>query len=372
MSNHINPYGRKLPSQEYGIYFNLLYWYVEQKKSHPQIYEFTVSVKKESIENIEKSGANRVFLCEVESLDNGKLSTSRMEMCFELDDAVLFFFKKESLVSRIYASDIDEEEECDNKNENELYRCKILYQNPETLERVKSLIVRQTEKKKHSNVHLLCSQDGMLHLQRFDVKLPQNDLDLKLNYGEVASSKLQKIVDHLNKNKSGLVLFSGDPGTGKSTFIKYMTTKISRKVIYLSSGAVDHLTSPDFMTFMMAHRNSILLVEDAEKALRSREKQDNEAVSNILNITDGILGDCLNVAVIATFNVSREEIDSALVRKGRLMVEHHFKALSVDDSNKILESVGSDRRTEKPMTLAEIYNSDDNFHEEKEISKVGF
>jgi ATP-dependent 26S proteasome regulatory subunit len=122
----------------------------------------------------------------------------------------------------------------------------------------------------------------------------------------------------------------------------------------------------------MGHRNCILLLEDAEKILRSRESAENDAISNILNISDGILGDCLNIMVIATFNTNRENIDSALVRKGRLLVEHHFKPLSAEESNILLEKIGSKIRTEEPMTLADIYNEDDNFHCKKEKNKVGF
>jgi DNA replication protein DnaC len=371
MENKFNPYARKSHGQEYGIYFNLLYWYVESRGEHPDIYEFAVSVKKESISNMLDMGAKRIFLCESETLEAGELTTNKMEICLEYEDSVVFFYRKESLISRLeYAA--EDEDESEVRDDFNLYRCKILYKKEETLEKVKSLVVRRSEKKKHSNVHLLCSQDGVLHLQRFDIKLPQKIIDLSLNYGSEASSKLETIVESLNKNKNGLVLFSGDPGTGKSTFIKYLTTKISRKVIYLSSGAVDQITSPDFMSFIMGHRNSILLIEDAEKALRSREKQDNEAVSNILNITDGILGDCLNIAVIATFNIDKENIDSALVRKGRLMMEHHFGALSEEDANRIFASMESERRASGPMTLAEIYNMEDNHHEKKEKRKVGF
>ena len=86
--------------------------------------------------------------------------------------------------------------------------------------------------------------------------------------------------------RNGLVLFSGHPGTGKSTFIKMLAKKTTRKVIYLSSSSADHLTNPEFLSFMMRHRNSILLLEDAEKLLRSRSEQDNSAISNLLNITD--------------------------------------------------------------------------------------
>lgn len=367
-----NPYSKKNTTTEYGTYFNLLYSYVDLFDEHPNIYEFASYINDSSIEKLEKMGAKRIFICDYEELKDSKPRVNNMETCFQIEDALVFLFRKESLINYISHYDGEEPEDDQEEEEESNYKGKILYQKPETLEKVLLAIDRQTEMKKRSNVHLLCSRDGMLGLQRFKIKLPQAEIDLKLNYGDEVVEKFDKITSYFHKNTNGLILLSGDPGTGKSTFIKYLTTKTNRKVIYLSSGAAEHLTSPDFMSFIMRQRNSILLLEDAEKVLRSRDTQDNPAISNILNITDGILGDCLNTMVIATFNIDRDKIDSALVRKGRLILEHHFKPLSIEDSNRLLESIGSAKRAEKPMSLAEIYNQEDNFHEEKKKGKVGF
>lgn len=373
MEIKFNPYAQKNPTNDYGTYFNLFYYYLEHYGSHPDCYEYIIPVKKTSFKKIEKIGGKQVFLCEMEKIVDGKESITKMEACVQYEDSLVFFYRRESLINRIeYLSEEDDESDSLKGKELATYRCKILYQKAETLEKIKECIEKESQPKKHSNVYLLCSSDGMLSLQRFDIKLPQKKVDLELNYGKEAAQKFEKITNSISKGKSGLVLFSGDPGTGKSTFIKYLTTKISRKVIYLSSGAAEQLTNPDFLSFIMGHRNSILLLEDAEKVLRSRESQDNEAISNILNITDGILGDCLNIMVIATFNIGREHIDSALVRKGRLLVEHHFEALDPEQCNRILEGKDSKRRTEVPMTLAEIYNEDDNFHKDEEKRRVGF
>ena len=54
-------------------------------------------------------------------------------------------------------------------------------------------------------------------------------------------------------------------------------------------------------------------------------------------------------------------------------MEHHFEPLSEEASNKVLENIGSDRKASGPTTLADLYNSDENFHEKKEEKKkVGF
>jgi energy-coupling factor transporter ATP-binding protein EcfA2 len=376
MSTISNPYSKKSHSGDYGIYFNLLYFYVEKYSAHPHIYEFSMPIKNSSFEKIEKLGAKRIFSFDLEKFKDNEQSIENMEACYEYEDILIFFYRRESFINRIeYLKETEEDEDFEEEvldKDFGIYKCKILYQSENNLNKIKEAIDKDLDKKQKGNVYLLCTMDGMLSLQKFDIKLPQKEIDLDFNYGQEAAKKFNKIASYLDANKNGLILLSGDPGTGKSTFIKYLTTKTKRKVIYLSSGAVEQLTNPDFLSFMMMHRNSILLLEDAEKVLRSRDSQDNDAISNILNITDGILGDCLNILVIATFNIDREKIDSALVRKGRLLLEHYFKALSVEDSNKLLNKIGSSKKTDVPMTLAEIYNEEDNFHEKKEQKRVGF
>ena len=83
----------------------------------------------------------------------------------------------------------------------------------------------------------------------------------------------------------------------------------------------------------------------------------------------------MNLFIIATFNTPREKIDKALVRKGRLVAEHHFEELTAEQANIILKKINSKRTTEKPMTLAEIYNEEGGMEEkEKEAEKkrIGF
>lgn len=378
MQKDNNPYGRKTQNGDFGSYFNVMYSYFLAVGKQPNVYEFGVMVKGDTPKKLLKMGFKRLFLCESESHVAGESSVTPMEECYRRGDVFVYLHRRESLLHRIeYMHQMDDEDDDSEKpaedESDSVYRCKVLYVSRDRISSVLEAIERSPDKKKKGRVHLLCNLDGMLHLQRFDVRTPPGDMDLELNYGVEAASKFEKVTEALEGDRKGLVLLSGDPGTGKSTFIKYLTKQTSRKVIYLASGAADHLTNPDFMTFIMRHRNCVLLLEDAEKALRSRDEQDNPAISNILNITDGILGDCLNIMVIATFNIAREKIDSALVRKGRLILEHHFGPLPQDAADRLLEKIGSDRRASGPMTLAEIYNPDDNYHEEpEEKRKVGF
>jgi aconitase B len=110
-------------------------------------------------------------------------------------------------------------------------------------------------------------------------------------------------------------------------------------------------------------------LEDAEKILISREKEDNQFISTLLNISDGILSDILEASVILTYNCDDTKIDKALKRKGRTMVDYKFNKLNVDESKKLATHIKVDvDKIQEPMTLSEIYNLEDEnkFYEEEE------
>ena len=370
VEKNYRPYATKIPPNEYGTNMNLYYYYVFHKNIQPCVLEIRIPIKPETIKNLEKLGAKRFYIHNFEKLEKNKKISTTAELCFEYKDAMISLSKKASILNNLDFG-IEEEDEDEEKDNNE-YVGKILYADDKTLKEIKKNIEYSADTKQNSNIHLLCSMDGMLSTQKFDIKFPQEKIDLELNYGKEAAEKYKKVAECLDGNKNGLILFNGAPGTGKSTFIKYLSRETTRKIIYISSAAAEQLTSPDFLSFIMGQRNCILLLEDAEKALRSRETQDNEAISNILNVTDGILGDCLNVLVIATFNTDREKIDGALLRKGRLILEHHFEPLSIENSNKLLKKLGIKKTANAPMTLAEIYNNEENYAKTKEEKKIGF
>lgn len=364
------PYSTK--NCEYtGSMFNVFYYYIYKHESQPNVFETKITLKEETVKSIEKF-SKLIFEHKVEKKESENINVKNAELIYEYEDCLICFTLAKDSVILSYSYDYDFEEfDNDDKKEEKVpqYFCKILYQKEENLNKVISNFER-VEEKKRKNIYLLCKSSEGFYTRRFDVTMPKVDIDLHYNDG--TKEKFDKIISTLKKDRSGLMLFSGNPGTGKSTFVKYITSKIEKKVIYLPSATAEHLTDPGFLDFVIDCKNSIFLLEDAEKVIRSRESSDNAAVTNILNITDGLLGDCLNIFVMATFNTSRDQIDKALLRKGRLLYEHHFEELSVDKCNKIFEQMGVEEKTDKPMSLAEIFNNEDNYHKKEENKKIGF
>jgi energy-coupling factor transporter ATP-binding protein EcfA2 len=228
--------------------------------------------------------------------------------------------------------------------------------------------------KNKQNISLIKTQMGHLDIEDFELKIPK--IDLKLNYGEEFLKIHNSILKTLNDpNGKGIVLLHGEPGTGKTTYIKYLTGLIKNKeIIFVPPSMAESLSDPNIVPFLMEYRNSILIIEDAEKVISDRRTNGSSAgVSNILNITDGILGDCLNIQIIATFNMNKEKIDTALLRKGRLIAEHRFDKLNIDNSNKLLKYLKKSYVTNESMSLADIYNVDvELLKSEDNSGKIGF
>jgi hypothetical protein len=107
--------------------------------------------------------------------------------------------------------------------------------------------------------------------------------------------------------------------------------------------------------------------------LSCREKNNNSAISILLNLTDGILGESLGIQIICTFNTHTQNIDPALLRKGRLMAMYEFKELSAGKATALLKKSGVNKSASSPMTLADIYNADkNNFELATNRQKIGF
>ena len=211
----------------------------------------------------------------------------------------------------------------------------------------------------------------------FDTENVKNEF-LQVNINELYNDDFQEInaiiEKTLQQEKSGLILLHGAPGTGKTSYIKSLISKFQEhSFIFIQNEFVRDLLKPDFISFLLKNRNSILVIEDAEKVITTRENlSENSVVSTILQLTDGLFSDYLNIKIICTFNTSIERVDKALLRKGRLIANYEFKPLSAEKSNKLLKALGHDLR-ESDMTLADIFNFGERaFETDGNKKKIGF
>jgi hypothetical protein len=231
--------------------------------------------------------------------------------------------------------------------------------------------MKAPQKEDDYEINIITLNNGCLELKTLAIK--PTDLDLDLYYNDDFKPVHATIKERLIKeNDKGIVLLHGLPGTGKTTYLRYLIGSLKKKVMFVSPSVAGNLMNPEFMDLLLDNPNSILVIEDAENIIMDRRYSSQSSVSNLLNISDGLLSDCLNVQIICTFNSELHLIDNALLRKGRLIARYEFGKLETTKAQKLSQHLSKSTEINKPMTLAEISNPEETYHEAKQVNVIGF
>jgi hypothetical protein len=189
------------------------------------------------------------------------------------------------------------------------------------------------------------------------MEITKPKFSIEENYNDVFLSVHQTILSRLRKkDDKGLVMLHGKPGTGKTSYIRYLLTKIKKPVIFLPPNMAASITDPSLMNVLIDNPNSVFVIEDAENIIIDRNRNGSSSVSALLNLADGVLSDCLNIQIICSFNTDLSRVDNALTRKGRLIAKYEFLELDVPKAQALSDKLGFSSVISSPMTLAAIYN----------------
>ena len=227
------------------------------------------------------------------------------------------------------------------------------------------------EKEQDFEINIITQTSSGLDLKSLDIKQTTLDVDLYYNddFKPVDAIIKQRLEKH---NDKGIILLHGLPGTGKTTYLRHLIGSIKKRVLFVSPGVAGNLMNPEFMDLLIDNPNAVLIIEDAENIIMDRKFSSYSSVSNLLNISDGLLSDCLNVQIICTFNSDINLVDDALLRKGRLIAKYEFTKLEAAKGQRLSDKLGFNKLISKPMTIAEITNPDDMEATKPSIQVMGF
>ena len=173
----------------------------------------------------------------------------------------------------------------------------------------------------------------------------------------------QAWLGRVRKNPSGVTILHGPPGTGKTSFLRALMNRLLGQSVfyYVPTSEAEMLSSPRFVNFWVSQtrrqkgKTKIAILEDAEELLLPRDSGSREKVSNLLNISDGLLGDHLKLHVVATTNIPLGNLDPAVVRPGRLIGAREFRRLTADEARRLAQAKGLELPEQSDFSLAELY-----------------
>ena len=242
------------------------------------------------------------------------------------------------------------------------------------VEDIISGIKKFKEKKSRKKPEISLLVNSKLGITTKSLEISKPKLNITDNYNDDFKDIHQTILKRLaKKNDKGLVLVHGKPGTGKTSYIRYLISLLKKDIIFLPPNMAGAITNPDLISILIENPNSVFVIEDAENIVVDRERDGHSPVSALLNISDGLLSDCLNIQVICSFNTDISKVDAALMRKGRLIAKYEFNELEVDKAQMLSQKLGFATSINKPMTLTAIYNQDEkDFQQTGKNNAIGF
>ncbi len=197
---------------------------------------------------------------------------------------------------------------------------------------------------------------------------------IELNYPAAARHELSQLMSVSRPLDGGkLILWHGDPGTGKTTALRalmrewapwcasqyiadperffadpgYISEVLTRPIPFASGPTFDTASEPDA-------RWRLIVAEDSDEYLRASARRDAGAgLGRLLNLADGVLGQGFNTLILLTTNEELHRIHPALTRPGRCLARVEFPRFSPTEARRWLPD--DHPVADRALTLAELY-----------------
>jgi chaperone BCS1 len=159
------------------------------------------------------------------------------------------------------------------------------------------------------------------HPSTIDTVLMDTDLKTKVKSDLESFLKSKQYYNRLGRIWKRSYLLYGQPGTGKSSFVAGMAKFLSYDVYDIDLSRISS-NSDLKMLLLQTTNKSMIVMEDLDRYLMNKSK--SLSLSGILSFMDGLVSCCGEERVMVFAMNSKDQIDPAILRPGRIDVHIQF------------------------------------------------
>lgn len=180
--------------------------------------------------------------------------------------------------------------------------------------------------------------------------------NLDVFYSSNTFSKVEKSIKKIKKSDRGLTVFYGERGTGKTTIINHLASKLDRIVIFVPNNMIEHtVNNPEFRRFLKRYDKPMLVIDDCELVLNEMYNKSNLTTTNLVQMVDGFLAATVDVNVVAIFNTENEDdIDHNLLDCNNLVDIVEFTRLSTEEANELSKHIESPKKYKSETRMLDV------------------
>jgi len=193
--------------------------------------------------------------------------------------------------------------------------------------------------------------------------------EIRSNYAPGVVQELDRWMfkDFQPASSGNLVLWRGEPGTGKTWAIRSLMSAWHDKAKFSYITDPDHFfgDNSDYMMRVLLkdefgddeNQLNVLVLEDCGELITYDAKQrTGQALSRLLNVVDGLIGQGLKVIVLITTNEDISKLHPAVSRAGRCALNLEFGPLPKDKAIQWLSDHGAaETAVTSPTKLCDLY-----------------
>lgn len=210
--------------------------------------------------------------------------------------------------------------------------------------------------------------------------------DVEDNYNEQAHRQLDAMMDGSFRPSVGgqLVLWMGPPGTGKTWALRALAWEWRKwaRFHYIVDPEQFFGEQADYMLQVLLEHSEpesgederwkVLLFEDTGELLAQDAKQKTgQALSRLLNVVDGIIGQGLRVLCLVTTNDEIKSLHPAVARPGRCAARVEFEPFTAQEAEEWLQRRGVEKSPDG-RSLADLFALESGYANKNEKKLVGF